>query len=142
MGVIGKANDSVISGVLILRGQDHKAVVEVAPDWESYEYKKLDIHESEEDKKFFESALAWDLSVDDKTWADGKNVSAPFPIVVIANVYADFTLVTDSSSKRQAINDRAPLSWRTPLSHDFGYRGATCLYRRIHKVLFTHAFAV
>ena len=75
MGVLGTANNSLILGVLVLRGQDYKPVVDVAPDWESYEYKKLDISGSEEDRKFFEAALAWDLSIDGKTWADGKNVS-------------------------------------------------------------------
>ena len=75
MGVLGKANDSVISGALILRGQDVKPVIDVAPDWESYEYKKLDL-ENPEDKAFFEAALAWDLEIDGKKWVDGKNVSA------------------------------------------------------------------
>lgn len=82
VGVLGAANDSLISGVLVLRGQDHKVVVEVAPDWESYRYKRLDIDGSEEDKKLFEAALAWDLSVDGKAWADGKTVSYP-PLTLI-----------------------------------------------------------
>ncbi|KAG8795229.1 hypothetical protein FRC12_016870 [Ceratobasidium sp. 428] len=72
VGVCGETNNSVISGVLILRGLDHKPVVDVAPDWESYEYKKIDL-ENPEDKAFFEGALAWDLEVDGKKWADGKN---------------------------------------------------------------------
>ena len=38
--------------------------MEVAPDWESYEYKRLDIYGNEEDKEYFEAALAWDLSLD------------------------------------------------------------------------------
>ena len=74
MGVLGEANNSIISGVLILRGQDAKAVVECAPDYESYEYRKLDL-ENAEDKSFFEGALAWDLEVDGKKFQDGKNVS-------------------------------------------------------------------
>ena len=74
MGVLGKTNDSLISGALIARGQDIKPVVDVAPDYESYDYKKLDLS-SEEDKKFFEAALAWDLEIDGKAWVDGKNVS-------------------------------------------------------------------
>ncbi len=79
-----EANNSLISGVLVLRGLDHKAVVDVAPDWESYEYKRLDIDGSREDKEFFEAALAWDLSVDSKAWADGKNVShTPLTFVMI-----------------------------------------------------------
>ncbi|KAI5990390.1 hypothetical protein EDD15DRAFT_1161175 [Pisolithus albus] len=72
MGVLGVANDSIIAGVLILRGQDVKPVVEVAPDYESYDYKKLDL-ENPEDKTFFEGALAWDLEIDGKKWQDGKN---------------------------------------------------------------------
>ena len=99
MGVLGQANNSHISGVLVLRGQDHKAVVEVAPDWESYEYKRLDIYGCEEDKQFFEAALAWDLSVDGKAWADGKNVSALFLTVVITTECTDSYLPTHSSSE-------------------------------------------
>ena len=74
-GVLGTANNSVIAGALILRGQDFKPVMEVAPDWESYEYKKLDL-ENPEDKAFFDAALAWDLEIDGKKWVDGKNVSS------------------------------------------------------------------
>ena len=73
VGVLGSANDSKIAGVFILRGQDHKAVVDVAPDWESYDFKKLDI--TGDGKEFFEAALAWDLELDGKKWADGKAVS-------------------------------------------------------------------
>ncbi|EJF60198.1 elongation factor 1-gamma [Dichomitus squalens] len=72
MGVLGETNNSIISGVLIARGQDIKPVVDVAPDWESYEYKRLDLN-NPEDKAFFEAALAWDLEVDGKKWVDGKN---------------------------------------------------------------------
>jgi len=76
VGVLGEVNNSVISGVLILRGKDFKGVVDVAPDWESYTYKELKVvgaGANAEDKKFFEAALAWDLEVDGKKWADGKN---------------------------------------------------------------------
>ena len=74
MGVLGETNNSVISGALVARGQDIKPVVDVAPDWESYEFKRLDLKDAN-DKAFFESALAWDLELDGKKWADGKNVS-------------------------------------------------------------------
>jgi elongation factor 1-gamma len=73
VGVLGQANASIISGVFILRGQDSKAAVDCAPDFESYEYTKLDVFGNEQDKVFFEGALAWDLEVDGKKWADGKN---------------------------------------------------------------------
>lgn len=75
VGVLGEANNSLISGALILRGPDVKPVVEVAPDWESYEFTKLDL-ENPADKAFFESALAWDLEIDGKKWVDGKNVGS------------------------------------------------------------------
>jgi len=77
VGVLGTTNNSIITGVLILRGQEIEPVVSVAPDWESYDYKKLDLS-NEDDKKYFEGSLAWDLEVDDKKWADGKNVSVIF----------------------------------------------------------------
>ena len=74
LGVLGEANKSVITGVFITRGDDIKLTVDCAPDWESYEYKKLDLA-NDSDKKFFEDALAWDLELDGRKWADGKNVS-------------------------------------------------------------------
>lgn len=74
VGVLGTNNNSLISGVLILRGTDYKSVVDVAPDWESYDYKPIDFSNAE-DKAFFEAALAWDLEIGDKKWVDGKNVS-------------------------------------------------------------------
>ncbi|CCM01656.1 uncharacterized protein FIBRA_03718 [Fibroporia radiculosa] len=72
MGVLGQTNDSIITGALIARGQDIKLSVEAAPDWESYEYKKIDLSDAAQ-KAFFEAALAWDLEVDGKKWVDGKN---------------------------------------------------------------------
>jgi len=74
LGVLGEPNNSIITGVFITRGDDIKLSVDCAPDWESYEYKKLDLA-NDSDKKFFEDALAWDLELDSKKWADGKNVS-------------------------------------------------------------------
>jgi len=74
LGVLGKPGDSIITGVFITRGEDINLSVDCAPDWESYEYKKLNLTD-DSDKKFFEDALAWDLELDGKKWADGKNVS-------------------------------------------------------------------
>lgn len=75
LGVLGEAKNSVISGILITRGQEIQPTVAVAPDWESYAFKRLDL-ENADDKAFFEAANAWDLEIDGKKWADGKNVSA------------------------------------------------------------------
>ncbi|KAI0000808.1 elongation factor 1-gamma [Russula compacta] len=72
VGVLGTANNSIITGALIARGPEVKPVVEVAPDWESYTYERIDLDNAEQ-KAFFEAALAWDLEVGDKKWTDGKN---------------------------------------------------------------------
>jgi elongation factor 1-gamma len=73
VGVLGVASDSRIAGVFIVRGQDIMPVVQVAPDWESYSFTKLDLANAEQ-KAFFEGALAWDLEIDGKKWVDGKAV--------------------------------------------------------------------
>ena len=73
MGALCGANSSVISGVFITRGDDIKLSVDCAPDWESYEYKRLDLT-NDSDKKSFEDALAWDLELGGKKWTVGKNV--------------------------------------------------------------------
>jgi len=72
VGVLGSPNNSVISGALVARGPEIKPVVEVAPDWESYTYERIDL-ENAEQKAYFEAALAWDLEIGDKKWVDGKN---------------------------------------------------------------------
>ncbi|KAL1407137.1 hypothetical protein Q8F55_006551 [Vanrija albida] len=72
VGVLGKNNDSVITGILILRGKEAIPVVDVAPDYESYDFKLLDLGNAA-DKEFFEASLAWDLVQDGREWADGKN---------------------------------------------------------------------
>ncbi|KAG8944902.1 hypothetical protein FRC04_001342 [Tulasnella sp. 424] len=72
MGVLGEPNNSVIAGTFICRGPDYKPVIDVAPDWESYDFEPVNL-ENEADKAYFEAALAWDLEIDGKKWADGKN---------------------------------------------------------------------
>ncbi|KAI6126378.1 hypothetical protein EDD16DRAFT_1856258, partial [Pisolithus croceorrhizus] len=71
--VFGAANDLIIAGALVLWGQDFNPVVEAAHDYERYEYRKLDL-ENSEDNAFFEGALAWDLGIDDKKRQDGKSL--------------------------------------------------------------------
>ncbi|KAG9043855.1 hypothetical protein FS837_009060 [Tulasnella sp. UAMH 9824] len=72
MGVLGEPNNSIIAGVFIARGPDYKPVIDVAPDWESYDFEPINL-ENETDKAYFEAALAWDLEIDGKKWVDGKN---------------------------------------------------------------------
>jgi len=71
MGVYGSANDNLISGVFMVRGDDYLPAFEVAPDYESYTFKKLD-PSNPDDKAFVEGCWAWDNSVDGKSYADGK----------------------------------------------------------------------
>ncbi|GAM90792.1 hypothetical protein ANO11243_088370 [Dothideomycetidae sp. 11243] len=73
--VYGVANDSVIRGAFVIRGQDALPAFDVAPDYESYTFTKLDPKKSE-DKEFVDDMWAWDkpIDVNGKTyeWADGK----------------------------------------------------------------------
>ncbi|KAB2571425.1 Translation elongation factor [Lasiodiplodia theobromae] len=75
VSVYGVTNDSVIKGAFLVRGQDALKAVDVAPDYESYEFTKLD-HTNPEHKAFVEDQWAWDkpIEVNGKTyeWADGK----------------------------------------------------------------------
>lgn len=57
------------------RGPEIEATVKVAPDYESYEFQRIDPFNNPADKEFFEAALAWDLTLGGKKWADGKVVS-------------------------------------------------------------------
>jgi len=59
----------------MVRGDEALPAFDVAPDWESYEFTKLDPSKPEE-KEFVENQWAWDkpIEVNGKTyeWADGK----------------------------------------------------------------------
>lgn len=72
--VYGANYDCRISGVYLVRGQESAPAFEVAPDWESYEFTKLD-HTKEEDRKVVDDLWAWDVPVvvDGKEypWVDG-----------------------------------------------------------------------
>ena len=73
--VYGVTNDSVVKGAFLVRGQEGLPAFDVAPDYESYEFKKLD-PKSKEDRDFVDDMWAWDkpITVNGKTyeWADGK----------------------------------------------------------------------
>ncbi|UNI19099.1 elongation factor EF-1 gamma subunit [Purpureocillium takamizusanense] len=60
--VYGESNDSVIQGAFVIRGQDHVGVFDVAPDWESYEFAKLD-PKNAEDRAFLENMWSWEKPV-------------------------------------------------------------------------------
>ena len=73
--VFGESNDSVIQGAFVIRGQEYLPVFDVAPDYESYEFVKLDPTKPE-DREFLELHWLWDrpITVNGKEYkhADGK----------------------------------------------------------------------
>jgi len=75
LSVYGVANNSVVQGAFLVRGQEALPAFDVAPDCESYAFTKLD-PTKEEDRKFVDDQWSWDKPVEanGKTyeWADGK----------------------------------------------------------------------
>ena len=75
VSVYGVTNDSVVKGAFLVRGQEAEPAFDVAPDAESYSFKKLD-PKSKEDRDFVDDMWSWDVpvKVDGKTyeWSDGK----------------------------------------------------------------------
>ncbi|KAK9352766.1 EF1Bgamma1 [Lipomyces doorenjongii] len=73
--VYGENNANGVVGAFLVRGQEYAPAFDVAPDWESYEFSKLDATKPE-DKEFVEDMWAWDkpVVVDGvaKEIADGK----------------------------------------------------------------------
>ena len=67
--VYGANYACVIKGVFMVRGQEAIPAFDVAPDWESYEFTKLD-PTSEADRKYVEDMWAWDVPVT----VDGKEL--------------------------------------------------------------------
>lgn len=71
--VYGVTNDSIIKGAFVIRGQDAQPAFDVAPDYESYSFTKLD---PKKDREFVDDMWSWDkpIVVEGKTyeWADGK----------------------------------------------------------------------
>jgi elongation factor 1-gamma len=60
--VFGGNNNSIIQGAFVIRGDDHKPVFDVAPDWESYDFEKLDPTNAE-DKDLVDLHWSWDRPI-------------------------------------------------------------------------------
>lgn len=75
MSVYGVKDDSAIQGAFLVRGQEAIPAFDVAPDWESYSFTKLD-PKNADDKALVDAAWSWDkpLVVGGKDYphADGK----------------------------------------------------------------------
>jgi len=73
--VYGVKDDSIVQGAFVIRGNEALPAFDVAPDYESYEFTKLDPTKAE-DQEFVNDQWSWDkpIKVGDKTyeWADGK----------------------------------------------------------------------
>ncbi|KAH6684431.1 putative elongation factor 1-gamma 2 [Halenospora varia] len=73
--VYGTANNSIIQGAFVIRGQEALPAFDVAPDYESYSFTKLDATKAE-DREFVNEQWTWEkpITVDGKeyAWADGK----------------------------------------------------------------------
>lgn len=73
--VYGENNNNGITGAIMIRGQDSVPAFDVAPDWESYSYTKLDTS-NEQDKEFINNMWAWDKPVivngEPREISDGK----------------------------------------------------------------------
>lgn len=73
--VYGVSNDSVIQGAFVIRGQEFEPVFDVAPDYESYQFTKLDPKKAE-DREFLEAQWSWEKPVivggKEYPHADGK----------------------------------------------------------------------
>jgi elongation factor 1-gamma len=60
--VYGENNDSVIEGAFLIRGEEYLPVFDVAPDYESYEFTKLDRNNAD-DKAFIENMWSWEAGI-------------------------------------------------------------------------------
>lgn len=73
--VYGIANDSIIQGAFVIRGQEALPAFDVAPDYESYEFTKLDASKPA-DREFVNEQWTWEKPITvggkDYPWADGK----------------------------------------------------------------------
>ncbi|KAL6949783.1 hypothetical protein ACO0QE_000445 [Hanseniaspora vineae] len=57
--IYGENNNNGITGAVMVRGQEFKPAFDVAPDWEFYDYEKLDVS-VDENKEFVNNMWAWD----------------------------------------------------------------------------------
>lgn len=71
LGVYGEDNASIIAGMFIIRGQEIPEIVKECPDFESYEFVKVDPKDAAV-RKAWEETIAWDGEVQGKKFADGK----------------------------------------------------------------------
>ena len=74
--VYGENNNNGIRGAFVIRGKDFMPAFDVAPDWESFEFTRLDASKAE-DRELVDDLWAWDKPIISSTGealeiADGK----------------------------------------------------------------------
>ena len=69
--VLGEDKNSVIQGFFVFRGVGIPFEVSDCPDFESYEFEKVD-HTDKASRDAFDACIAWDKTIDGKPFADGK----------------------------------------------------------------------
>ena len=58
----GQTNDSIVTGAFLVLGQEALPAFDVAPDYESYDFTKLD-HTKKEDRDFVNDQWSWDKPI-------------------------------------------------------------------------------
>lgn len=69
--IFGEDNSNEISGYLVFRGQEIPDEMKDVADFESYNFRQMDINDPKE-KELFNDYLAWDGELAGKKFADGK----------------------------------------------------------------------
>ena len=78
------ADKHALQGVYLVRGQDFEQVFNVGPDFESYNFTKLDPSKPE-DRAAVEKNWNWEDSVDGMPAVDGKVRQANFQYFIVCN---------------------------------------------------------
>lgn len=78
------ADKHALQGVYLVRGQDFEQVFNVGPDFESYNFTKLDPSKPE-DRAAVEKNWNWEDSVDGMPAVDGKVRQATFQYFIVCN---------------------------------------------------------
>lgn len=69
--IFGEDNANEVSGYLVLRGTEMPPEMKDVPDFESFDFRRMDINDAKE-RALFEDYLAWDGELAGKKFAEGK----------------------------------------------------------------------
>lgn len=69
--IFGEDNANEISGYFVFRGQEIPPEMKEVPDFESYDFRRIDTSDPKE-RSLFEDYLAWDGNLEGKKFSEGK----------------------------------------------------------------------